>query len=1042
MSVVMLRIATSRHLAWVVLAASLAVILSTTPASSAIPAGRGRPIRHASPHGAQVNDQSRRIDANRINMVTTNFGSFAYDLLTGNAGLVWPKGTNQTAVFASGIWLGCTVNGEPRVTVAEYSQEYGPGKMVGGTFDDPNRPAYKVYKVARFSGDPQDTMHVTRPAIYPDDELVHHSWSEYIAGAAPYGAPLRTWRLPYQDVVAPADTDSVDVVGPDVLGDQMLWCVYNDADPSNHTNNAGQTVPLGVEVQQTLFAFNRPDDLGNVVFLRYKILNQGGNALNNLYVSLWSDPDLGTFTDDLVGCDIGRSLGFVYNELAADGIYGTPPPALGYVLLQGPPGASSGQPLGMTAFSKYVNGTDPGSFFETYNYMQGLLPDGSTLINPVTGLPTTYFVSGDPVAATGWLDAVGADRRFLLSSGPGRALPGDTLEIWAAIVVGRGSDNINSVATVRCISDLARSVYQDGFRAPPDSAPACSSSVVAINCPRPASYWGLECSAGGSGQLSLQQLQDVAGFVNTQSTLFDWPSNTLAQLCGTLNTPGSDLRQQARREFAAFLSNYSGSQLNLSIGGGQRIFLNPATGIDCPPLRARVMAELAANSPLAPVIRDAQYLNNILTHRTALEGVNFGLGFFGGGAGEGNNFFGSTLNTLAYPDSFKSVAIRFSHTDRQKCYRYLRLQKSDGSPPASFPTRGYLYSGYYDCNFQVWDVQNKVQLDAAFVEKGLVIDDSGTLSPDTSTTFPSMDRTWDPSDDPIGDREYLFVFNRPYSSTPKDAFRIDGEIQSGNLPVLYVLTAKLRASNDEIDDGDAFLFDWGRPPSPGADSLLVDLESQSLADPIVQQQYSDLIACLSAINAGIGIGPICSSGPTPTLISLVSADAAIDRVALRWYADTPGLTAAVERRASGGEWAEVGRVTADGGGMLRFEDAGVTAGARYDYRLAVTSAGGVEYLGAVTVDVPATAVLAFFRALPAAGRTGLGVSFSVAPGEPVRIEVLDVAGRRLVARDYTDLDPGSHTLVVGEGIRFPSGIYLVRISQGSRRVIGKAAIIR
>src|SRR5262245_65065068 len=90
--------------------------------------------------------------------------------------------------------------------------------MVGGTFDDPNRPQYKVYKVARFSGDPADTTHLTRSATYPDDDLVHHSWSEYIAGAAPYGAPLKTYRLPYQDVVAPADTDSVDVVGPDEIG--------------------------------------------------------------------------------------------------------------------------------------------------------------------------------------------------------------------------------------------------------------------------------------------------------------------------------------------------------------------------------------------------------------------------------------------------------------------------------------------------------------------------------------------------------------------------------------------------------------------------------------------------------------------------------------------------------------------------------------------------------------------------------------------------------------------------------------------------------
>ena len=527
--------------------------------------------------------------------------------------------------------------------------------------------------------------------------------------------------------------------------------------------------------------------------------------------------------------------------------------------------------------------------------------------------------------------------------------------------------------------------------------------------------------------------------MNTQSTLFDWPSNPLAQLCGTLNAPGVDLRQQARREFAAFLSNYSGSQLNLSIGGGQRLFLNPATGVDCPPLRARTMAELAANSPVAPVIRDARYINNVFDHRRALDGVNFGLPFFGGGAGEGNDFQGSTLNTLAHPDSFKTVEIRFSHTATQKCYRYQRLQTPAGTAPVAFPDRGYPFSGFFDCNFQVWDVVNNVQLDAAFVERA-IMDDAGVYQ--DSTGFPSINHLWAPTDEATGDREYLYILNRPYSATPKDEFRIGDAINTGLFPVLYTLTAKLRDAFDVIDDGDAFLFDWGRPPSPGADSLLVDLESQSLADPGVQQQYSDLIACLSAINAGIGIGPTCESGPTPTLISLVSADAAPDHVALRWYTDTPGLAAGVERRAAGAEWAEIGRVAADGDGMLRFDDTGVAPGWRYDYRLAVAVGTGVEYLGSVTVDVPSTAVLAFVRAVPAAGRTGLGISFSVADREPARIEVLDVAGRRLVARDYTDLDPGSHTLVVGEGVRFPSGIYLVRISQGSQRVTGKAAIIR
>src|SRR5882762_3751912 len=227
----------------------LALAVVSLTLSGAWPAAAGQPAagrRTVGPFGIQrpmritSNDSDRRVDINNLNMWVTNYGSFAWDILTGNAGLVYPKGTTKTAVFASGLWLGATIDpgAQVRIALAEYSQEYGPGKMVGGTFDNPNRSDYRVYKVIRFTGDPTDTGHVERVSDYPEDPLVHHSWSEYMSGAVPYGAPFKIYRLPYQDVVAPADTDSVDVPGPDVLGDQMLWCVYNDADVTLHINNA------------------------------------------------------------------------------------------------------------------------------------------------------------------------------------------------------------------------------------------------------------------------------------------------------------------------------------------------------------------------------------------------------------------------------------------------------------------------------------------------------------------------------------------------------------------------------------------------------------------------------------------------------------------------------------------------------------------------------------------------------------------------------------------------------------------------------------
>lgn len=1023
----------------------VAVVAVAGPASAALPRSPARPQRATPPPRTSGFDAARHIDANRINMFTTNYGSFAWDITTGNAGLVWPRGTSQTAVFASGLWLGCRVGAETRVAVAEYSQEFGPGGMVGGTFDDPNRPEHRTYKVVRWTGNPADSSHLDRtPAELAADPLLdplaHHAWSEYLAGAKPHGAPTRIYRLP--NTSTPQPNDSVDVEGPDVMGDQMLWELHNDADPALHQNSAGQTSPLGVEIQQTTFAFDRPNDLGNIVFLRFRILNKGGNTLDQLYVSLWSDPDLGQFTDDLVGCDVGRALGFAYNATASDAIYGSPPPAVGYVLLRGAADPVTGAPLGLTAFNKYINGTDPHSFDETYNYMQGFQPDGSDVIDPITGLPTRYFVPGDPVAGQGWLDSNPSDRRMLLTSGPTRMLPGQAQEVWAAIVMGRGGDHLASVGTVRCLADLARSAFQQNFSPLPNPTSACSTATATVgtNCPRPASFWGLECAAGGTGQLSPTQLDQMASFVNHQATLFDWPPNPLSQFCATVNPPGvPDLRQQARREFAAFLANYSGSQIDLSIGGGQRIFLNPLTNISCPPLRAASIGELAATAVLEPRFLDGVYLNNDAAHRRALEGVPAGLPGFGGGASTGWDFLGSALDPSTAPDSFMTVEIRFDHTATQKAYRYLRLERaSDGfAPPQG---RAHVYGGHRTVPFSCWDVLHNVQLDVGFVERA-VTDDSGTiLGPAFQPA--TFDSTWGPDDSEVGGREYLLVFSRPYSSTPKAELAQDGVPISGTPPVLYSLWSRLRSASDVIDDGDLFQFQWGRLPSPGADSLLVELEGQPLYNPSVQASYQHLVDCLSQINAGIGIGQTCSSGPTPVQISLVSAEVSADHVTLRWYSGEAGLVASVERRTEGGDWTAIGSLAPGGDGMLVFEDRDVVAGGRYDYRLAIATGTGIEHLGETRVDVPTQAELAFLGTRPSPGDGRFVLSFSVATREPARIEVLDVAGRRMLVRDLTGLAPGGHALALDESARFPAGIYLVRISQGARRVTGKAAIIR
>ena len=390
-------------------------------------------------------DNAQFIDVNNIKMFVTNTGSFAYDKTTGNAGLEYPKGTQKTCVFAAGMWLGGQVGGLTRVALSEYSDEYGPGAMIGAAPDDPSKAEYKIYKLYK---------------NYTDTAVRDAALADYNAGAVIHGAPVVT-----------VQTDG----SLNVLGDEMLWAVYNDADPTLHTVREGSTAPLGVEVQQTTFAFNRQGPLGNTIFIQYRIINKGGNTIDNMYVSQWSDPDDGYAGDDLVGCDTTLSVGYVYNGTNEDNVYGAQVPAVGYDFFQGP--KVGGVPLPMKSFNGYTNGTDPTDVTKTYNLMQGLQPDGTPRINPVTGLPTTFMFSGDPVLGSGWLDTnTPQDVRLQLSSGPFSMAPNDTQIVTCAIIVGQSSNRFASISLMRFEDTEAQAAFDANFNLP---SPPNSPIVVA-----------------------------------------------------------------------------------------------------------------------------------------------------------------------------------------------------------------------------------------------------------------------------------------------------------------------------------------------------------------------------------------------------------------------------------------------------------------------------------------------------------------------------------------------------------------------------------
>ena len=71
----------------------------------------------------------------------------------------------------------------------------------------------------------------------------------------------------------------------------------------------------------------------------------------------------------------------------------------------------------------------------------------------------------------------------------------------------------------------------------------------------------------------------------------------------------------------------------------------------------------------------------------------------------------------------------------------------------------------------------------------------------------------------------------------------------------------------------------------------------------------------------------------------------------------------------------------------------------------------------------------------------LGVEFTLALASPARLELLDVGGRRVAAREVGTLGAGSHVIDLAAGRRLAPGLYMVRLTQGVQVRTARAVIL-
>ena len=329
------------------------------------------------------------LNINNVRALINGYGNMWYDGAVTQYHL--PKNSNSSPLYCAALWIGGTdVNDQLRIAALRFGSEgddYWPGPLkIDGTasIDLPVCNRYDKHWIITKSdvlahkehfiyGDGTVTVNPEVTPAEPADVIANwpahgdgNDLSHYLApfydadgdgeynpnnGDYPYydfdnDLCPRTLKALHPDqntVSIPTMETEANIVTGGILsdqvlkGDQTIWWVFNDMGNS-HTETNGQ--PIGLEIRAQAFAFSTNDEINNMTFYSYEIINRSTYELRDTYFSQWVDPDLGYGYDDYIGCDVRRGLGYCYNGKSQDtpgsGSYSGIPPAVGIDFFQGP----------------------------------------------------------------------------------------------------------------------------------------------------------------------------------------------------------------------------------------------------------------------------------------------------------------------------------------------------------------------------------------------------------------------------------------------------------------------------------------------------------------------------------------------------------------------------------------------------------------------------------------------------------------------------------------------------------------------------------
>jgi hypothetical protein len=283
----------------------------------------------------------------------------------------------------------------------------------------------------------------------------------------------------------------------DVYPDEMVFWIYNDAGNGHAISEKSTAIQMEVQVQA--FGYQTNDELNDMTFQRYKMINRAKTDIDSMYFAMFVDADLGCFADDYVGCDTSRSLAYYYNQDELDGnvgcscnvngqsvnTYCDKIPIMGIDYFRGPNDAN-GKELGMSSFT-YFNSTlgtplagttDPATAVEFYNYLTGNWKDGTPYTYGGTGYnpgSTRYikyaYVDAPNLTGNVWSMCAPTpapttyDRRTIQATGPLVLKPGALNELIIGIPwVPDQKYPCPSIKRLQQADDIAQALFDNCFK--------------------------------------------------------------------------------------------------------------------------------------------------------------------------------------------------------------------------------------------------------------------------------------------------------------------------------------------------------------------------------------------------------------------------------------------------------------------------------------------------------------------------------------------------------------------------------------------------